>query len=167
MNIRPLDSDDIDAFVAIRRAALLDTPLAFAASPEDDIASSPGVIREQLRRAPNYAIFGAFDVHLVGTLGLLRDRHIKWRHKVLLVGMYVAPTHRNRGFATALIDAAIAHARQLEGVTAVHLSVSDATPVARRLYERAGFEVWGSEPDALRYDGKAYIEHHMVLRLRK
>jgi RimJ/RimL family protein N-acetyltransferase len=47
----------------------------------------------------------------------------------------------------------------------VHLSVSDATPAARRLYERAGFEVWGSEPDALRYEGESHLEHHMLLRL--
>lgn len=165
MNVRPLGVEDIPAFIALRRSALEDAPLAFAASPEDDLASSPETIRGQLGNAPNYAIFGAFDRHLVGMLGLMRDRHLKAAHKVHLVGMYVAPTHRRRGIGAALLRAAIEHARQLEGVSCAHLSVSHDTPDARRLYERAGFEIWGSEPDALRYEGVPHVEHHMMLRL--
>jgi RimJ/RimL family protein N-acetyltransferase len=165
MLIRALNADDAEAFVEIRRAALLDTPLAFAASPEDDVASSAETIRAQLRENPGYSIFGAFDDRLVGVLGVMRDSHIKAAHKAWLLGMYVAPDHRRRGIAAALLQAAIAQARRLPGVACLHLSVSDATPEARRLYERAGFQVWGSEPDALRYGGGSYIEHHMLLRL--
>lgn len=164
MIVRTLGADDIPAFIALRRSALDDTPLAFAASPEDDIASSPQTIREQLGNAPDYAIFGAFDPDLVGVLGLMRDRHLKAAHKVRFVGMYVAPAHRRRGIGAALLQAAIGHARGLAGVSCAHLSVSHDTPAAHRLYERAGFEVWGSEPDALRYEGQSHIEHHMVLR---
>ena len=29
----------------------------------------------------------------------------------------------------------------------------------------AGFEVWGTEPEALRYDGLAAVEFHMALHL--
>jgi RimJ/RimL family protein N-acetyltransferase len=166
MMIRRLGTHDVEAFVRVRRAALLDTPLAFAASPEDDIASSPDTIRDNLGAAPDYAIFGAFDLRLVGVLGVMRDRHIKAAHKAHFVGMYVDPTHRRRGTGAALLQAAISHASRLPGITCVHLSVSDATPAARRLYERAGFEVWGSEPDALRYSGESHIEHHMWLRLK-
>ncbi len=165
MNVRELNVDDVDAFVEIRRAALVDTPLAFAASPEDDAASSAEVIREQLRNNAGYFIFGAFDDRLVGTLGLIRDRHIKAAHKVLLVGMYVVPGHRRRGIGALLLEAAISRARSMAGVSCVHLAVSDSTLAARRLYERAGFIVWGSEPDALRYAGESHVEHHMILEL--
>jgi len=165
MEIRKLEVRDAEAFVEVRRAALLDTPLAFTASPADDVASSSETIREQLHRQPDYVIFGAFDDRLVGVLGLMRERQIKARHKVRLSGMYVAPTHRQRGVAGLLVRAAIAHARELDGVSCVHLSVSDGTLAARRLYEKTGFEVWGSEPDALRYNGKSYVEHHMILQL--
>jgi len=165
MEIRKLDVCDAEAFVEVRRGALLEMPLAFTASPEDDVASSPETISEQLHRYPDYVIFGAFDGGLVGVLGLMRERQIKARHKVRLTGMYVTPTHRRRGLARSLLSAAIDHARGISGVSCVHLSVSDATPPARRLYESAGFEVWGSEPDALHYSGASYVEHHMVLRL--
>ena len=42
---------------------------------------------------------------------------------------------------------------------------SDA-PEARRLYERAGFVSWGTEPDALRHEGRSVSETNMSYRLK-
>ena len=163
--IRALRDDDAEAYLELRREALLDSPLAFAASPSDDFAGSAVAVREQLRRAPEWVILGAFEDRLVGAVGLLRDRHLKASHKVHLWGMYVARGHRRRGIGAELLQAALGHARALPGVSWVHLSVSAAAPEARRLYQRAGFEVWGTEPEALRHDGQTVVEHHMALRL--
>jgi RimJ/RimL family protein N-acetyltransferase len=163
--IRALCDHDAELYVALRQEALLHAPLAFAASATDDIASSAEAVREQLRRAPEAVIFGAFRPGLIGAVGIFRDRHLKAAHKVHLWGMYVAPRHRRQGVGAELLQAAVRHARALPGVTWVHLSVSSAAPAAQRLYERAGFRVWGSEPEALRYDGQAVIEHHMALHL--
>ena len=163
--IRELRAHDAEACVALRRQALLDSPLAFAASPADDVGSSLEGVREQLRRATDWFIFGAFEPELIGSVGLSRDRHRKASHKVHLWGMYVAPSHRRRGIGAELVRAAIRQARALPGVEWVHLAVSSAAPEAQRLYERLGFEVWGTEPDALRHDGRVVSEHHMSLRL--
>ena len=57
------------------------------------------------------------------------------------------------------------HAAALPGVSWVHLGVSAAAPEALSLYEAAGFEAWGTEPEALRHEGHAVSEHHMALRL--
>jgi ribosomal protein S18 acetylase RimI-like enzyme len=165
--IRPIGDEDADAYSALRRAALLDTPLAFGASPTDDFVSTSEAVREQLRRAPEWVLLGAFEPDLAGAVGVMRDRHVKASHKAHLWGMYVAPGHRHRGVGAALVRAAIDHARTLPGVSWVHLGVSAAAPAARRLYERAGFEVWGTEPDALRHDGETASERHMALDLRR
>jgi RimJ/RimL family protein N-acetyltransferase len=163
--IRLLREDDAEAYIEFRRQGLLELPLAFGASPTDDFASSPAAVREQLRHAPEWVILGAFEDGLVGAVGLFRDRHLKASHKVHVWGMYVAPSHRRRGVAAELLQAAIGHARSLPGVAWVHLTVTSAAPAARRLYERAGFELWGTEPDALRHDGQTVADHHMALRL--
>jgi RimJ/RimL family protein N-acetyltransferase len=163
--IRELDDDDAEAYVELRRQALLDAPGAFTASPEDDLVATVGAVRDQLRRSPDSVLIGAFRERLVGTVGLYRDRHLKAAHKAHLWGMYVVPAMRGQGIASQLLAAALEHARTLPGVSCVDLSVSSAAPVARRLYERAGFRVWGSEPDALRHDGEPLVEHHMALRL--
>lgn len=167
--VRALREEDAEAYVELRQEALREAPLAFAASPESDFVGSPEAVRAQLRRAPEWAILGAFEDErlgrLIGAVGLFRDRHPKSAHKAHLWGMYVTPGHRRQGIAAELLDAAIRHARSLPGLARVSLSVTAAAPGARRLYERAGFEVWGTEPDALRHDGKSVAEHHMALRL--
>jgi len=163
--IRELREHDAEAYVALRRDALLDSPLAFGASPTDDFVSSAEAVREQLRQAPEWVILGAFQPGLVGAVGLFRDHHVKSSHKVHLWGMYVALGHRRQGIAADLLQAALGHARSLPGVAWVHLSVTSAAPGARRLYDRAGFEVWGTEPEALRHDGQSVVEHHMALHL--
>ena len=163
--IRTLEDTDCEAFVALRRKALLDSPLAFAASPSDDRAASVESVREQLRGSSDQVIIGAFRPALIGVVGLYRERHIKASHKMHIWGMYVAPQHRCQGIASQLLKAAVDHARRLSDVSWVHLSVSSAAPVAKRLYERAGFEAWGKEPAALRHDGQTVDEHHMALRL--
>lgn len=160
--VRTLLPAEAEAYVALRREMLVDAPFAFLASPGDDFASDPNAVREALRAAPT---FGAFDPALVGTVGLIRERHAKSAHKANVWGMYVTPRARRRGVGRLLMEAAVAHARSMAGVTQVTLSVSDATPGARALYESLGFRVWGTEPRAMRVDGRAADEHHMVLML--
>ena len=76
--IRELRDGDAEAYVAFRRKALLDSPLAFAASPTDDFVSSPQEVRERLRRAPEWVLLGAFqNEDLVGTVGLFHDQQVK------------------------------------------------------------------------------------------
>lgn len=163
--IRILRKEDAEAYAELRREALIDSPLAFTSSPADDFASSPETLREQLRRAPDSVILGAFDEGLVGAVGVYRDRHVKASHRVHVWGMYVAPSHRGKGIAAELMQGVIQHARSLPGVSWVLLSVSSAAPGARRMYERLGFQLWGTEPDALRYEGQSVVENHMALRL--
>ena len=163
--IRAITEADLEAYVALRAEALADTPLAFAASPEDDFAGSAESLRQQMTKAPDWVIFGAFDERLVGTVGLIRDKHLKASHKMHVWGMYVTPSHRGRGIGAQLLEAAIDHARAVSGVDWIFLGVTTAAPAARSLYERAGFEMWGTEPDALRLGTTSVVEHRMALRL--
>jgi RimJ/RimL family protein N-acetyltransferase len=163
--IRRLDEGDAPAYAALRREMLVDAPLAFASSPDDDMFSTLESTREQLRRAPEAVIFGAFDPELVGAVGLYRDRHLKSSHKAHLWGMYVVPARRGRGVGAELLAAVLRHARELPGIRCIHLGVSSEAAAARKLYERCGFQTWGTEADALRHQGRSADEEHMVLRL--
>ena len=163
--VRELTIQDAKAYVVVRREALLESPFAFASSPDDDIVSSPEAVCEQLRRTPDSTIFGAFRPDLIGTVGIYRNRHVKSSHKAHIWGMYVVPGHRRLGIGSELLQAILNHARKLQGVSWVYLGVSSTAPDAQRLYERVGFHVWGTEPAALRHDGRTVVEHHMALCL--
>ncbi|MDX2165517.1 MAG: GNAT family protein [Deltaproteobacteria bacterium] len=164
--LRRLQPTDAEAYFALRRAALLDAPLAFGAAPEDDVASSPEAVRGLLARGDDNAVFGALDgAELVGAVGIFREHHRKAAHKARIWGMYVVPAQRGRGLAQALLAAAIQHARDLGGIAWVHLSVTSAAPAARHVYQQAGFRLWGTETDALRCNGESADEHHLALRL--
>jgi ribosomal protein S18 acetylase RimI-like enzyme len=165
MIIRLLDENDAQEFVRFRRASLIEAPLALTASPEDDFVSAADDVRKLLRGAPDWVIVGAFAGSLAGTAGLYRSRHRKVSHKSYLWGMYVAPAFRRQHLGRSLVEAAIAHARTLVGVEWIELSVSSAAPAAQRLYESLGFEHWGTEPDALRHEGRSVVERHMALKL--
>jgi len=163
--IRQLQVDDAAAYAELRHEMLVDSPLAFASSPIDDMFASVEATRERLRQSPESVIFGAFVPELVGAVGLYRDRHVKSSHKAHLWGMFVVPGHRRRGIAVDLLNETIQYARSLNEVSWIQLGVSSAAPAARALYERFGFRLWGTEPDALQLDGQSVVEYHMALRL--
>lgn len=158
MNVRPLRTTDTGAYRELRAESLLDTPLAFSASPGDDVMQ-----QRLIEPTSGWILFGAFDgERLVGAAGFLRESRRKAAHKAHLWGMYVTPSHRQRGIGGMLLEAVVEHARATR-VEWLHLGVS--TDAARRLYERAGFVAWGTERDALRHDGLSADEVRMALRL--
>jgi GNAT superfamily N-acetyltransferase len=76
--------------------------------------------------------------------------HLAWQGTQLglpeLQDVYVSPSHRRRGVAGALTEAAESAARA-RGCDRISLSVSrDANPAARALYEKLGYRDAGIDP---------------------
>lgn len=165
LEIRQLTPDDTDAYVRLRREALEREPLAFSASIEDDRGLDSAFVRQMLTDTEGGAVFGAFTPELIGIVGIYRDPHRKAAHKAQIWGMYVQPAFRQSGIGNSLISTAIRHAREMPEITQIHLCVSETAGAARRLYERHGFKIWGTEPRALCYDGRLVAEHHLCLML--
>jgi ribosomal protein S18 acetylase RimI-like enzyme len=160
-----LTEDDTSDLIALRGEALQSEPLAFGSSPEDDRLTLESV-QKALADSSNQAVFGFYEAHkLSGMIGILRTGKMKERHKAHIWGMYVSPASRRKGAGSALLRAAIQKAAQWAGVSQIHLSVTEAAPDAKRLYERAGFQQWGREPQALCVDGRFVDELHLVLKL--
>lgn len=167
MQIRRLDSADAAAFQALRLQGLVECPLAFAASPEDEAGEPVDAVAARLADDAHGCVFGAFDDRgeLVGVVGLGRERMRKLAHKAVLWGMYVAPAARRQGLGRALIRRLLAEAAATPGVRQVTLGVHAGNHVARALYESFGFIAWGTEPGAAWVDGALRDETWMVCRL--
>jgi GNAT superfamily N-acetyltransferase len=164
--IRRLHEADIEILLAIRREALTTDPAAFSASPATDVGLDPEFVLRSMAQPEIQAVFGAFhDGTLVGMTGVHRRKSEKERHKAVLWGMFVRPSHRGAGHGRALLSEAVRFARSLPGVTHLHLEVSETAGAAHHLYEAAGFATWGIEPASLIVDGASYAARHMVLEL--
>ncbi|GGO18888.1 GNAT family N-acetyltransferase [Deinococcus humi] len=165
--VRKLGEGDTALYREVRLAALLNDPDAFITTAAEFQARTPESVAAQLRPRPTLVNFGAFvDGALMGLLSLAREERPRLKHRASIFGVSVAPEARGQGCGDALLRAALAHVQTWEGVTSVHLSVTETQAAARRLYERHGFQVWGTQPDAVRDDqGRALIEHHLCLLL--
>jgi RimJ/RimL family protein N-acetyltransferase len=98
-------------------------------------------------------------------IGVGVDGGRKLAHKRIIWGMYVAPAHRGHGIGTRLMLRALEFAATVPGVRHVTLGVNAANVAARKLYESAGFESYGIEPDAILVDGELHDEMWMIRRL--
>lgn len=167
LHIRQLGPNDVTELLDLLREAAREAPLAFVTSPEDDFVSSIETVREHLERGPDTVVFGAFEPDLVGMLWFAREKRRKLAHKALIWRTFIRSESRGRGTGGRLLQAAIAHARTLPGLDAIWLCVSGKSPVARKLYEKHGFRVWGVEPDAFRAAGESAELHYLRLELER
>jgi RimJ/RimL family protein N-acetyltransferase len=166
MHIRRLTPEDAAVFQALRLAALQEAPSAFGSSFEEESQFPPSVIEGRLALKPDRGPFGAFEgEELVGLVALGRESPKNLAHKALVWGMYVKPEHRGKGIAKALLCEALSLARSVPDVAQVNLCVNAANTSAIRLYEAAGFKVFGREPGAMRINGEFHDELHMYLRV--
>ncbi|GGK28366.1 N-acetyltransferase [Deinococcus malanensis] len=150
------------AYREVRLSALRSDPLAFLTTADEFAARSLENVSDRLMPSDTAANLGAFlDGRLVGILTLAREKPAIFAHRVNIYGVSVLTSARGRGCGHTLMEAALAHARTWPGVTSLHLAVMDTQHAARRLYERHGFAVWGTQPDAVRRDGQVLSEHWM------
>ena len=162
--IRRITVHDVDILRPLRREALETDLEAFSSSPSGDLGLDREFARKSLADTAKQATFGAFhDGEIVGMAGVFRQSGDKEKHKAYVWGMFVRPGYRSAGLGRGLLDATIAFARSLEGVTHLHLAASETASTAFRLYESAGFRTWGVEPDALVVEGRPVAMRHMVL----
>jgi RimJ/RimL family protein N-acetyltransferase len=165
MDIRRLAVKDAPEYRTLRLRAFSDHPEAFTTSYEE-LEQQPVSDTEKRFGAEHLSFWGAFDDGgaLCGYVGLDRETRIKCRHKATLIGMYVAPERAGHGIGRGLVDALLAHAREL-GLELVVLTVTEGNSRAAQLYERCGFRSFGIEPRAIKVAGRAYAKNHMYLEL--
>ncbi|MGM0903165.1 MAG: N-acetyltransferase family protein [Bacillota bacterium] len=166
MNIRKLGVQDAENYLKVRLKALKNNPEAFGSSFEEE-KDRPVEMYAQRLSSEESITFGAFQQNeLVGTVTLVREKYVKFRHRANIVGMYVDPENRGSGIGRLLLIEAINHAKTIGEIEQLNLSVVTTNEPAKKLYTSLGFEVFGTEKRALKVDERSYLdEHHMVLFL--
>ena len=157
--LRLATPEDALALRELRLRALLDKPEAFGSDLSEDEAKPETAWVERCTPTKNSALFIAVDEGgaLVGMVGIYCDGRVKTGHLGNIWGVFVAPEARGCGVGGKLLDAALAWA-QVRGLRRVNLTVETGNAPAIAVYLKAGFTVYGVDPDVLLVNGVFYDE---------
>lgn len=140
--VRPTREDDWPRVRALRLEALADTPLAFGETLADALLSNETDWRARAQPNDSSVRVVAVDDEtgaFVGTMGGFVDDDAELGRIPVLVGVYVTPGWRGRGFgvAYALLEAVETWAATVG--PAIILHVHERNPRASALYLRSGY----------------------------
>jgi len=146
LTIRPLRSDEWEAFRSIRLMALRTEPGMFFSSFEHDSALGADEWRGWLA-TQTQCVFGVFaGGTLVGITAVYTHRDDPDGQTALLGTSYVQPAYRGRGLARLLYETRLAWIRSRGTFRRVVVSHRRSNEPSRRAIERYGFALTGSEP---------------------
>ncbi|MCC3307743.1 GNAT family N-acetyltransferase [Psychrobacter sanguinis] len=166
MNIRRLGIKDAEDYYYLRLEALRNHPDSFGSSYEEESTQTVQNFKEFLTTSTHLFIYGAFeDNELVGMVTLVRECLLKLKHRATITAMYISPKKRSCGIGKALLNRAIENARSIKELEQIYLTVGANNIPAKNLYSAIGFEVFGYEKNALKYESIYYDEEHMILFL--
>jgi len=105
---------------------------------------------------------------LAGVVSFVRDGEDreKLRHKGMVSTMYVSKEFRGQGIAGALLEELIKRVKTISDIEQINLIVIASNSKAKQLYEKFGFEKYGTEHNSIKWKGKYFSEDQMVLRLK-
>lgn len=166
MKIRILNESDAQSYQQVRLSALKINPEAFGSTYEREVEFSLEFVAKRLEPIKEKFILGAFTNNsLVGTVTFMRENSVKVSHKGNVFAMYIAPEVRRMGLGKSLMIDLIRRAKTFDGLEQINLTVVSENNSAKKLYQSLGFEVYGVERNALKFNGQYLDEDLMVLKI--
>ena len=169
MQVSLLGEPDLAAYRELMLEAYERAPDAFTTTAEERRGEPDSWWLKRIGSAPGSGTsFGVWDGgDLVGTVAIEYATKPKTRHSALVLGMYVKPAYRSKGAGKALMAAAVEAARARPEVLVLRLTLTEGNEPALRLYRSVGFEVWGTEPMAIRTESGLKGKVHMSMTLER
>ena len=161
LTIRQALKSEMEALSQLWLEALQNKPEAFASDYESYRNHSLADWEEWFDQR-SYGSIGTIFVayigrQLAGMTGIVRGHSANTYHGAMIWGVYVRPGYRRQGIAGQLIEACNQWAQE-RGTEIVKLGVTDTNITAIRLYTACGFQVYGIDPKAIRYNNRDYSE---------
>jgi ribosomal protein S18 acetylase RimI-like enzyme len=166
MLIRLLESSDAEIYREIRLDSLKESPESFLTTFEIEKERTIEQIRQNLIATDSRFTLGAFmNNELVGIVTFVRESNLKIMHKGNVYAMYVSPKYRGQGIGKSLMTELVKRAKACRGLEQINLSVISNNTMAKSLYASIGFNVYGTERNALKSGDLYWNDDLMSIRL--
>ncbi|HTZ55340.1 MAG TPA: GNAT family N-acetyltransferase [Candidatus Acidoferrum sp.] len=134
ITVRRATASDVDALLPLVRAYRV----FYEQTP--DAPGERRFIGKHLREATSTIFFASDGTRALGFVQIFESwSTVRLAPMLILEDLFVEPSARGRGIARALIDAAIAYAREA-GAGGMFLETAVSNERAQQVYERAGWE---------------------------
>jgi ribosomal protein S18 acetylase RimI-like enzyme len=161
LQVLEIKSDQLSIYKQFLTTGLVEDEENFRITANDDLdAHFPTHDNED-----SFTLGAYLHNELVGVVSFTRDGsdREKLRHKGILFRMYVSKYYRGMGIARKLIEEVVLRSKRLNDIEQINLTVISNNENAKKLYEKLGFETFGSERNAIKWKGKYFNEDQMVL----
>lgn len=165
LTIRSVDSQDVVNLISLRKRALLDHPTAFGANGHQPDAKymewAEGLISED--RHFNLPLVISDRDDLVGMGVIRRGNSPKQAHSAEIKAIYLLPEWRGMGLVQELIDIMESWARSV-GVVVIKLQVTTVNMAGIRAYQKAGYQIYATDPMVLCVNGE-YLDEYLMVKI--
>lgn len=164
LSIKEIKSDQSVEYKKFLNVGLVNDEDSFRISQTDELQ----LIFPTKDCEDSFTLGAYINSSLTGVVSFTRDGadREKLRHKGILFRMYVSAEHRGFGISKKLIESLLSRVYKIEDIEQVNLTVVSNNLTAKKLYEKFGFVTFGSELNAIKWNGKYFNEDQMVFRLK-
>ena len=154
-------------YKTLRLRALKTEPQAFTSPYEKEAVYPDDKWQQRLKDAESgktWMFFARLNGKLVGMIGGYRNEEDVQNHRVQIWGVYVDPEARRKGIAKSLIEKILGEFKKQSDIVIARTKVNIDQEPAKKLYEKSGFKVTGTESLVLG-DGSEHRVLIMELKL--
>ena len=167
ITIRPITETDLEAYREMRLEALRLYPQAFGSDYQESAERGMDTWVSRIRmttEGKQRMLVAEHEGELIGMIVVAPFEGVKMKHAAGLYSVYVRPGWHGRGVSDRLMEEGIRWASE-QGIRLLKLGVATNNVPAIRCYQRAGFVVYGIDPEVIQVDGRLIDEFLMVRRI--
>lgn len=167
MVIRKLTKDDAEDYSQIRLESLYNSPDSFGTMYHEEAIKTIDDFRNRIPVDNNNCILGCYeDKTLIGIVAFYQESRIKVRHKAYIRSMYVKQEYRGKGIGKLLLNELIERAKAINEIEILLLDVVTNNSSAKQLYLSFGFQIYGIEKMAYKFNEQYFDMESMSLRIK-
>ena len=167
MIVRKLTEDDAEDYRQIRLEALYKNQDSFGTTYHEEAIKTIEQFRDRIPVNNNNFILGCFEnKELIGIVAFHQESRIKLRHKAYISSMYVQQEYRGKGIGKLLLNKLIERAKVIKQLEILLLDVVQSNFLAKKLYLSFGFQIYGIDKMAYKFNNQYFDLDLMCLKIK-